>query len=122
MHGVRVPAEIIEHPDQITIGTINEQPNAEIRRVMVDLYGADRYLVDAGAKLIHSDKCGKLWHTNMDGDEPLVMVEVINSTPEPDGSYRHYLLRVPPTMQRARQAVAWTFEMDEKDYLPVYQS
>src|SRR5258708_19796990 len=37
------------------------------------------------------------------------MIEVINRTPEPDSSFKHYWLRVPPTMRTAREAVAWTF-------------
>jgi hypothetical protein len=44
------------------------------------------------------------------------MVEVVNATPEPDGTYATYLLRVPPTMRTAKQAVAWTFDMTEDDY------
>ena len=37
------------------------------------------------------------------------VVEVVNATPEPDGSYRHYFLQVPPGVRTAREAVAWTF-------------
>ena len=37
------------------------------------------------------------------------MVEVQNSTPEPDGSYRTYFLRVPNHTFTARDGVAWTF-------------
>lgn len=33
-----------------------------------------------------------------------------------------YWLRVPPTMERARQAVAWTFGMDEQEYQPAVES
>jgi hypothetical protein len=29
---------------------------------------------------------------------------------------------VPPNMQTARQAVAWTFELDEEEYAPVVES
>jgi hypothetical protein len=46
------------------------------------------------------------------------MVEVINATPEPDGSRRTYFLAVPPTVRTAREAVAWTFGLDELDYEP----
>ena len=44
------------------------------------------------------------------------MVEVLNSTPEPDGSRKTYFLRVPPDTQTARQGVAWTFGMRPDDY------
>jgi hypothetical protein len=50
------------------------------------------------------------------------MVRVKNSTPEPDGTYKEYFLRVPPTIKTAREAVAWTFEMDENEYKPKFES
>ncbi len=55
-------------------------------------------------------------------DEPIVMVEVLNSTPEPDGTRKTYFLRVPPTMRTAREAVAWTFDMDGAAYAPAVES
>ena len=30
----------------------------------------------------------------VEGDEPIVCVEVVNRTPEPDGHFKHYFLRV----------------------------
>jgi hypothetical protein len=46
------------------------------------------------------------------------MIEVINRTREPDGSFRRYWLRVPPTMRTAHEAVAWTFNMSAEQYAP----
>jgi hypothetical protein len=40
------------------------------------------------------------------------MLEVENSTPEPDGSHKPYFLRVPPEVRTARETLAWTFEFD----------
>jgi hypothetical protein len=56
------------------------------------------------------------------GCASLVLVHVTNATPEPDGSQRSFFLRVPPDMQRARQAVAWTFGKSEREYAPVRES
>ena len=50
------------------------------------------------------------------------MAKVVNATPEPDGSFKDYFLRVPPAMERARQAVAWTFRMQEMEYNPCVQT
>lgn len=44
------------------------------------------------------------------------MVEVVNSTPEPDGSLKTYFLRVPPAMETCQQAIAWTFGKEANDY------
>ena len=54
-------------------------------------------------------RLGTLWRKDLAGDEPLVMVEVVNATPVPDGSAKRYLLPVPPTIGSAREAVAWSF-------------
>ena len=50
------------------------------------------------------------------------MVEVRNSTPEPDGSCKTYFLRVPPATRTARAAVAWTFGLGAVEYRPAAQS
>jgi hypothetical protein len=122
IHGVRVPADVIENPASVTVERIERETNAEIRRVMIERYGQARYLVDSGAQQIHADDYGTLYRKEIPGDEPLVMVKVVNSTAEPDGSFKDYFLRVPPLMERARQAVAWTFGLEERDYAPAIQT
>jgi hypothetical protein len=122
VHGVRVPAWMIEHPDQITVGKIEAEQNAEVRRVMIERYGQERYLLDSKAEEIHRDDFGVLYRKDIPGDEALVMVKVVNSTPEPDGTFKDYFLRVPPAIVRAKQAVAWTFGMEESQYEPTLQT
>lgn len=142
VHGTRVPAFVIENPELITVKIIEDELNAEVRRVMIDRYpgGAAQYLVDSGAEEIHRDDWGILYRKdlkNLNGknpmasgrwidqwhdEEPIVMVKVVNSTPEPDGSFKDYWLRVPPDMETARQAVAWTFGHEENTYSPVAQT
>lgn len=119
VHGVMLPAWIIEQPDMITPSKISDERNVEIKRVMIEKYGQERYLVDSGATLLHADGYGELYSTVVQGDEPLVMVKVVNSTPEPDGSYRDYFVRVPPGMTTAEQAVAWLggFETGHFEYV-----
>jgi hypothetical protein len=85
-HGVMVPSYAVTHPEWITVDEIEHETNAEVRRVLIERYGQQRYLLDAGAKEIHRDRFGVLYSKEIDGDEPLVMVRVLNSTPEPDGS------------------------------------
>jgi hypothetical protein len=52
----------------------------------------------------------------------MVMVKVVNSTPEADGSMKDYFLRVPPTITTARGAVAWTFSKTETEYEPAIET
>jgi hypothetical protein len=121
-HGVRVPREVIERPDAITVAQIRTTRNLEVRRVLLERYGLDRYLRDADATLVRADEYGKLWRCELPDDEPLTVVEVLNATAEPDGTYATYLLRVPPGMRTAKEAVAWTFGMAADDYHPAVQT
>jgi hypothetical protein len=76
--------------------------------------GWARFLETADAELKAQDDFGTLWATTVRlGGEPTHLVEVVNATPEPDGTYRRYFLRVPPTVGTAREAVAWTFGFDD---------
>lgn len=132
VHGVRVQQDVIEHPELITIARIEAENNAEVRRVMISRYGQVRYLRDCGAEKIHTDECGTLWRKTYRNDEPIIMVEVLNSTPEPDGSTKTYFLRVNPTLRpmlagqrfgvaqtlTARNAIASTFGLTGEEYHP----
>lgn len=122
VHGVGVPSDIIKDHSTITVDRIYAEPNTEVRRVMIELYGQDRYICDSNARLINEDvdQLGhprKLWRASFDDDEPLVMVELVNSTPEPDGTHKTYWLRVPPTTRTAHEAVAWSFGLPADDYV-----
>ena len=84
-----------------------------------EIHGAAAFMRDASAKrLDHDERYGTLWRRNIPEDEPIVMVEVMNSTPSSDGSFKRYWLRVPPTMTTAREAVAWTFNVPAEQYAP----
>lgn len=121
-HGLIVEQRLIEEPHSISLEEIDSCSNAELRRVLIERYGQSRYLQDSGAEQIHQDECGTLFRKDIPGDEPLMMVKVVNSSPEPDGTFKDYFLRVPPETKTAKQAVAWTFAFDEEDYMPVAES
>ncbi|MEU5108369.1 DUF6745 domain-containing protein [Streptomyces sp. NPDC021354] len=120
--GMPVPAAFLEQLSELTAERIRAEENAELRRVMLEYYGYDRYLTESGARPVHRDETGVLWRIDMTGDEPVTMVEVVNSTPEPDGTSRTYWLRVPPSTRTAREGVAWTFGLDAEGYAPERQT
>jgi len=122
IHGVRVPEFVVEKPEQITPQLIQKESNAEVRRVMMDRYGAARYVKDVGGKLIHQDRFGKLYHFKDERFLELVAVEVKNSTPEIDGSIKNYFLFVDPSLRTAKEAVAWTFGMKPDEYDPAIET
>jgi hypothetical protein len=118
--GVAVPAWFIEEPDRLTLARIRDTSNAEVRRCMMERFGVERFVRDAGAQLIGADRYGRLWSIPFaGGQQPYVVVEVENGTREPDGTRRHYFLRVPPTMRSAHEAVAWTYGLRPQDYAAV---
>lgn len=116
-HGARVPKDIIMQPEKITIERIDSESNAELKSVMIQRFGEERYF-NAGdlEQIDHDPRFGTLLKRK--GSLQMTMVRVINSTAEPDGSKKTYLLRVPEWMRTAREAVAWTFNMNEQEYNP----
>jgi hypothetical protein len=138
IHGVRIQPEkahIITDPSKITIKEIDAETNSEIKRVMMDKYGLMRYLKDSNAALVDEDTAPdgsprRLYRKPVRGDEDLVMLEVKNSTPEPDGSIKTYTLRIDPQCRPMLQnrtfgepqkltcqnAVASTFGMRGEEY------
>jgi len=121
-HGVLVPPYVILLPEPLTFDLIESEPNAEVRRVLIERFGLENYLREGKVLRIHQDAAGILYRMNLESDEPILVVRVMNSTPEPDGTIKEYFLRVPPNMQRAKQAVAWTFGLTEEEYDPLVET
>lgn len=77
-----------------------------------------------GYFLMDADDYGALWQLRFPQNRVVQIVHVINSSPEPDGSYSEYDIRVPNTVSTAQQAVAWTFGLARSwtDYRPRVQT
>lgn len=115
VHGVRVTKKIVDR--DFTVADIENENNAEVRRVMIELYGQAKFLMESGAVEVHKDEFGVLYRKDLANDpEPLMMVKVVNSTAEPDGSFKDYFIRVDPKayggLKTARAAVASTWRAD----------
>jgi hypothetical protein len=121
-HGVGVAASIILHPETITLTQVRQEANAEVRSVLLERYGFDRYIMETGVLPIHADDTGTLYRLDVGGDEPLVVVSLLNGTLESDASRKRFVLRVPPDMTRARAAAAWTFDQAAEDYRPALET
>ena len=130
--GTVVPADIITK--KVTARLLERTPNMENRRVLIERIGFEKFLRITQAYPVHRDKYGTLYEVPIRfgsevvqaapsvWDSPLRaaqrFVKVKNSTPEPDGSFKHYVLQVPPNMNTAKEAVAWTFGLSEWQYNP----
>jgi hypothetical protein len=119
IHGVRVPPDIVLDPASITPDRIKDERNAEVRRVMIDKFGADRYFraIDAEVVDTDTDQYGfprRLLSADVGDIEPLVMIEMVDSSPLPINYipdvganvhqsgrrfYKKYMLRVDPNLR-----------------------
>lgn len=93
IHGVRVTEQIVMRPETITIEQIKAEQNAEVRRVMIDRYGEERYIVDSGMRAVaHDETFGTLYVEAQAAGTPIAKIRVVNRSPELDGSFRVYWL------------------------------
>jgi len=138
-HGITVPQRVIEEPETLTVEEALKERNAEVRRVMLTRIGPERIAEEGGLTVVDdvtedavevgTGRDGLPVPVGLRGAQLLRMdardgmprmqwVSLLNSTPEPDGTVKRYHLRVPPEVQTAREAVAWTFDVDARDYQP----
>ena len=99
VHGVQIPEYVIVRPQEITVETIHTERNAEVRRVMLDKFGIGRYLRVTHAEKIAGDNWGELFKIELVGDEPILMVRYLNSTPNEKEVRKEYWHRVHPSLR-----------------------
>lgn len=147
INGVFMPEHVVLRPQEISLDEIVLESNTEARRVLIEQFGMPRYLREGDAATISHDDVGILYSVPMGSDDPMLVVRVLNSTPEHDGvmsrdeaiaefgvaagpairaaegsRFKEYTLRVPPSVRSAREAVAWTFGLEADDYQPAIET
>jgi hypothetical protein len=120
--GVRVPAAVVLRPETITARDILAEENTEVRRVMIERMGYERFMFAAGAVILDDDRDPGgpryLLRVEIPRDEPLVCLAVSDPS-----TGRQYVLRVPPTVASCRQAAAWIAGFDNPDaYRPLAET
>ncbi|MBF0595605.1 MAG: hypothetical protein HQL22_11665, partial [Candidatus Omnitrophica bacterium] len=97
---------------KLTALDVITERNLTLRRILMEYFGNERLVQELGGDVVEKDGERELIRVNLPKDvDPLMVVKVrCPST----GTY--YMLRVPPTMKTAREAVAWTFGIDEDLY------
>lgn len=111
----------------LTPNYIFKEKNAQRRSVLLKIYTYERLLQDTDSKIIHTDgdyelfliktpKTEKVYdrfnQTTKELPEDIMLIKVkCPST----GAF--FVLRVPNTMKRCKEALAWTFEMSEAEYI-----
>jgi hypothetical protein len=120
--GVPVTAQIAFFPETLKGSQILAERNAELRRVMIERVGFERFLTEVKAEVLDTDRDPggerKLLRVSLANDEPIVIVSV-----HCPSTGRQYLVRVPPSTITCHQAVAWTAGFDNPDdYAPVEET
>jgi hypothetical protein len=143
IHGVKVTRQIVVAPESLTLAQVRKEGNAEVRRVMIERMGWDKFVSEAKLKVIHTDTLtaqfpalpvSETVHADMravtryrKGKE---VTELLESEEFKDFEERplkfvrvtdpstgeRYVLRVWPNNKRAYEAVAQTFGMSEDEY------
>ena len=124
---IRIPPKFhqaVSNPDILTVEEVLTHPNSECRYVGVKIIGHDKIKSSSNARVV--DRCDEtgmeLFTISGIFSEPISYLKVVNSTAEPDGSYKNYYLCVPPSCETCRQAVAWTFRKDSSSYKPIQET
>jgi len=131
LHGIRVPGWIIEHPERIGVKDIEAEGDAAVRRIMLERFGGwARYMASCGADVVDTVpmdheirglRGARLLRKDLPGEpEPIVFLDMLNSSPEPDGTYRRYFERIDPKAYRgdagwlchAAMASRWHYRTD----------
>jgi hypothetical protein len=142
-HGVRVPSFVIEHPETITAQHIRDEQNAEVRRVMLEQMGWEKFCASANMRVLHEDHLETRFSTipvselvepgtrlitsYRPGKETAQLLEAedladyeerplrfVRLTDPSTG--RQYVIRVRHDHTRCYEAVAWTFGLTEEEY------
>jgi hypothetical protein len=120
--GVPVTAQIAFFPETLNGPAILAERNAELRRVMIERVGFDKFIREVKAEVLDTDRDRggerKLLRVPLKDDESIVIVSV-----HCPSTGRQYLVRVPPNTRTCRAAVAWTAGFDNPDdYVPVAET
>ncbi len=119
--GVPISGRVAFHPETLTPQEALDEPNLEVRRVMIERMGYERFLEAAQAKQLDQDTDPggerRLLEIPLGIDEPLVILAVRDPS-----TGRQYVIRAPPRTRTCHEAAAWIADYDPKRYQPVVET
>lgn len=119
---VPVDARVAFAPETIEAGEVLHERNTEVRRVLLERMGTEKFFAQTQAQELDSDRdrggARRLLRVDWQDDEPLVCLAV-----QCPSTAHHYMLRVPPTIGSCCQAAAWLAGFDNPDdYQPLLET
>ena len=118
-HGMQVPEQVILAPETLTREDFFNESNLEVRRIIQERMGG-RFVAELGGRVIDTSLRGTLYEVRLPEDDPEGVARYVQV--QDTSTSRQYFLRVPPTVQTATEAVAWTFSRTIEDYHPAQES
>jgi hypothetical protein len=126
--GIPVRPEVVVHPESLSAEEVLNEPNAEIRRIMLDRVGCEVLLAKAKARTVHQDTDAGGFRRVVD-----VQLKARNSSPirtlqrflecRCPSTGRVYLMRVPSELATCHAAAAWLAGFDNPDeYQPLMET
>lgn len=120
--GVPINGRALLYPETITAAEALDEPNAEVRRIMIERTGFARFIREANATVLHQDTdpggVRQLLELPLEGDERVRCLLVRDPSTD-----RQYVIRAPPWMRTCHQAAAWIAGFDDPDhYHPVAET
>ena len=120
--GVAVDESFIRDPESLTGQDVLSTQNVEVRRVLLERIGYEKFIADVGGLVIDRDKDAggerRLIRVPLEDDEDIVVVSVICPS-----TGHNYVLRVPPFTRSCRQAAAWLAGFDNPNaYQPIAEA
>ena len=124
VHGVRVTEQIVLRPETLTTEQIMKEDNAEVRRIMCEKMGWEKFIHEAKLKLIHEcdDPANmpnklRLYDTPEQVlGVPVRLLSVVNATPKLNGEISRYAITVPAEIDSALAGAAWSFDVSIEQY------
>lgn len=118
IHGMSVPADWIENPQNINANRVLRESNVELRRVLMHLMGMEKFMIEAKAQVVDEwiDGGGqpcKLLRLETSDDEPYQVYQFKDPSTGKTG-----ILRVSPDVKTCKEAVASTFQQAVEIYNP----
>jgi hypothetical protein len=117
-HGVRVPEKVILAPERLSRDDFLNERNGELRRVIQERMGT-RFVPELGGVVIDAGPRGALYEVALP-DDPEQVARYLQM--QDASTERQYFLRVPPSIQTAAEAVAWSFGLSGEEYHPAQET
>jgi hypothetical protein len=110
---VVVPEKVILAPETLTREDWEWEPNVKAARIIQERMGS-RFVSELGGRVLDRSPRGTLYQTMLSFRDPERVAHCVQV--QDASTERHYFLRVPPTIQTAAEAVAWSFGLSVEEY------